>query len=241
MIHPSGNPEYLINNIEKDIVGGDNIGVPGKDNTLLGMHADLYFYQCKSRVRGYTRFTPLCDVTCWCLLWPCLGQTCQSSCGMAFPGTMPFWGGCWASQMCCRIAWALAFLRKSAGTSSVQEAVAWCGFLMHPFLRITVKSGGDCILLSWADCRYRRGTNGWQDLCCWIELQACQLQLSKHLFDRECLGEGRAPMCTAWEPWCALTPPAAGLEQDRAMLSICSLAKLGFRGVALSIEKWGRT
>lgn len=79
MIHPSRNPEYLINNIEKDIVGGDNIGVPGKDNTLLGMHADLYFYQCKSRVRGYTRFTPLCDVTCWCLLWLCLDRPARAA------------------------------------------------------------------------------------------------------------------------------------------------------------------
>lgn len=56
MMQPAGNLEYLINNMEKDTVGEDNIGVPGKDNTLLGARADLYFYQCKSGVRDYTIF-----------------------------------------------------------------------------------------------------------------------------------------------------------------------------------------
>lgn len=34
MIQPSRNPEYLINNIEKDILGEDNIGFPGKDKNI---------------------------------------------------------------------------------------------------------------------------------------------------------------------------------------------------------------
>lgn len=78
----------------------------------------------------------------------------------------------------------------------MQEVLAWCGFLMHPFLHITAQPDSDCILLSRANSRYPRGTDGWQELC-WIELLASQLQRSKDLFDRECLGEGQAPMCTA--------------------------------------------
>lgn len=34
MIQASRNPEYLTNNVEKDILGEDNIGVPGKDKNI---------------------------------------------------------------------------------------------------------------------------------------------------------------------------------------------------------------
>jgi len=34
MIQPSRNLEFLINNIEKDILGEDNIGVTGKDKKI---------------------------------------------------------------------------------------------------------------------------------------------------------------------------------------------------------------
>lgn len=34
MIQPSRNLEYLINNIKKDMLGEDNIGVPGKDENI---------------------------------------------------------------------------------------------------------------------------------------------------------------------------------------------------------------
>lgn len=34
MIQPSRNPDYLISNLEKDIRGEDNIGVPGKDKNI---------------------------------------------------------------------------------------------------------------------------------------------------------------------------------------------------------------
>lgn len=95
----------------------------------------------------------------------------------------------------------------------VQEALACCGFLMHSFLRITVQSGSDCVLLSWANSRYPRGADGWQDLCCWIELQASQLQLSKHTFGRELLSELQHP--------CAQC-------SSRSMPSPCQAAGLGY-------------
>lgn len=56
MMQPTRNLEYLVNNMEKDTVGEDIIGVPGKDNALLGARADLYFYQCKSGVWDYNIF-----------------------------------------------------------------------------------------------------------------------------------------------------------------------------------------
>lgn len=89
-----------------------------------------------------------------------------------------------------------------------QEALACRGFLMHSFLRITVQPGSDCVLLSWANSRYPRGADGWQELCCWIELQASQLQLSKHLIDRELLSELQAPVCTLQQLQHALTLPS---------------------------------
>lgn len=121
VMQPSRNPGYLINNMEKDIVGEDNIGVPGRDNTLLGAYADLYFYQCKSGGRGCTVFLMLLwDVSCWLLLWPCLGKSCQGSCGVSSTEAMPFWDGLGLRVLCitscCGVPWVVKLLRKLTGT-----------------------------------------------------------------------------------------------------------------------------
>lgn len=81
-------------------------------------------------------------------------------------------------KLCWRLSWWLALL-KVWWNLLCEEVLAWKEFLMHPYLRITAKSDGVCILSS-ANSRYSRGTDGWLDIC-WTEFQEPQLQLSKDL------------------------------------------------------------
>lgn len=124
------------------------------------------------------------------------------------------------------------WLNSSGGSLErlCQEALVCCGFHMHSFLHITVQSGSDCVLLSWANSRYPRGADGWQDLCCWIEFQASQLQLSKHPFGRELLGELQHPRAQCSSRSLPSHCQSAGLGHLGSVLSRGALLPLGSEG-----------